>query len=104
MLPSVAILMVTLINPVAFTGFATIQFGALGVALGLGIPTALYGVHFDPQDLLYMNVAAGAFLLSYFTLFAHACTCVPTPCRSRGASCDSSASRSRSRRSARIRC
>ena len=72
MLPSVAVLMVTLINPVAFTGFATIRFGAFGVALGLGIPTLLYGAHYDPQDILYMNIAASVFLLSYFTLFAHA--------------------------------
>ena len=72
MLPSVAILMVTLINPVAFTGFKTIRFGALGVALGLGIPSVLYGGHFDPQNIFYMNAAAAVFLLSYFTLFAHA--------------------------------
>jgi class 3 adenylate cyclase len=72
MLPSVAVLMVTLINPVAFTGFRTIRFGAFGVALGLGVPTVLYGAHFDPQNILYMNISASVFLLSYFTLFAHA--------------------------------
>jgi class 3 adenylate cyclase len=72
MLPTVAVLMITLINPVAYAGFTMFPFGALGVVLGLGIPTALYGGNFEPQDIFYMNVAAGAYLLSFFTLFAYA--------------------------------
>lgn len=72
LLPSTAMVLVTLINPVAFTGFGLLGWTTLSMAAGVGLPTWLIGANFAPRDVAVINIAAVAFLFGYYALFAHA--------------------------------
>lgn len=72
LLPSTAMVLITLINPVAFTGFGLLGWTTLSMAAGVGLPTWLIGAHFAPRDVAVINIAAVAFLFGYYALFAHA--------------------------------
>lgn len=72
LLPSTAIVLITLINPVAFTGFRLLGWTTLAMAAGIGLPTWLVGANFAPRDLGVINAASVAFLFGYYALFAHA--------------------------------
>lgn len=72
LLPSMAVVLITLVNPVAFTGWSLIGWTTLAAAAGIGLPTALIGPNFAPRDVATVNVAVGLLLFVYYGLFAHA--------------------------------
>lgn len=72
LLPSTAMVLITLINPVAFTGLTLLGWTTLSLLAAIGLPTWWLGPHFAPRDVWVINAASVAFLFGYYALFAHA--------------------------------
>lgn len=71
-LPSVALVLITLINPVAFTGFAMIGWATLSFVLAIALPWWTLGPNFAPSGIGWVNLGAVVYLFVYYLLFAHA--------------------------------
>ena len=71
-LPSLVLVLIALVNPIAFSGFALLGWTSLAFAAAIGLPTWLYGPHFEPRDVPAITAAAAVFLIAYYALFAHA--------------------------------
>ncbi|HYE90058.1 MAG TPA: MASE2 domain-containing protein [Terriglobales bacterium] len=71
-LPSVALVLITLINPVAFTGFAMIGWTTLSLVLAIAVPWWVRGPNVAGESSALIDLAAVVYLFAYYLLFAHA--------------------------------
>lgn len=72
LLPSLAVAMIAIVNPVAFTGFSMIGWSVLAMLLGIALPSWTYGLNLAPGGLPEINLAAAAYLFIYYCMFAYA--------------------------------
>lgn len=72
LLPSLAVMMIAIVNPVAFTGFSMMGWSVLAMILGIALPSWIYGVELDPNGLPVINLAAAVYLFVYYCMFAYA--------------------------------
>lgn len=72
LLPSLAVAMIAVANPVAYTGFSMIGWSVLAMFLGIALPSWTYGLNLAPGGLLEINLAAAIYLFVYYCMFAYA--------------------------------
>lgn len=72
LLPSLAVAMIAIANPVAYTGFSMIGWSVLAMLLGIALPSWTYGLNFAPGGLLEINLTAAIYLFIYYCMFAYA--------------------------------
>ena len=71
-LPSIALALITLVNPVAFTGFRLMGWSVLAMGIAIALPTWILGPNFDHGDIAWINLAAIVYMFIYYSLFARA--------------------------------
>ena len=72
MLPSLALTMIAIANPVAFTGFSMIKWSVLTLILGIALPSWAYGLQVAFGGFPIVDLAAAVYLFVYYFMFAHA--------------------------------
>lgn len=69
-IPTLSLLTIALANGVALGGIYFLLVTMVSLAISITIPTILYGMNFDPKDILLLNVIAATMLFVYFIMFA----------------------------------
>ncbi len=66
------ITLISLVTPIAFTGFSLLPWTSLALASGSLLPVAILGGPPPVQDYPLLDYIAGGYLLAFFALFANA--------------------------------
>ena len=69
-IPTISLMTIALANGVALGGIYFLMITLLSLAASIAIPTMLYGINFNPQNILLLNIIATAALFIYFIMFA----------------------------------
>lgn len=69
---SLAMALISLVTPIAFTGFSMLPWTSLALAAGTLLPVWILGMPRPPEDLPLLDYLAGSYVLVFFALFANA--------------------------------
>jgi len=69
-IPALSLLTVGLANGMALGSFPFMSLTAVFLIIGMFTPAVLYGINYNPQNHLLMDMFSALFMLFYFILFA----------------------------------
>lgn len=69
---SLAVILIALVTPIAFTGFSMLPWTSLTLACGALIPIWMFGLPPPARDYPLLDYMAGAYVLVFFAMFANA--------------------------------
>jgi len=69
-IPALSLMTIALANGVALGGIYFLVVTMASIAVSIVIPTMLYGMNFDPKNILLLNIIAATMLFVYFIMFA----------------------------------
>ncbi len=71
LLPALTLTAIALANGMALNGLPHMALCALFFGAGMAVPMPLYGLNFQPRDVVEINLTCAVFLFVYFNIFAY---------------------------------